>query len=65
MSYLQERCVHELKSLHELFITSEANLTPEPQDLHELKKKTDLWQELMNNKEDVEKKLEPLKDKFA
>ncbi len=40
-------------------------MTPEPQDLHELKKNTDLWQELMNNKDDVEKKLEPLKDKFA
>lgn len=51
MSYLQERCIDELKSLHELFKTSEANLTPEPQNLQELKKNTDLWQELMNNRE--------------
>jgi hypothetical protein len=44
MSYLQERCIDELKSLHDLFKTSEANLTPEPQDLQQLKKNTDLWQ---------------------
>jgi hypothetical protein len=37
--------------LHDLFKTSEANLTPEPQDLQQLKKNTDLWQELMNNRE--------------
>lgn len=65
MNYLQERCIDELKSLHELFKTSEANLTPEPQNLQELKKNTDLWQELMNNREEFEKKLDPLKDKFA
>ena len=65
MSYLQERCIDELKSLHELFRTSEANLTPEPQDLQQLKKNQDLWEELMKNREEFEKKLEPLKDKFA
>lgn len=40
-------------------------MTPEPQDLQQLKKNTDLWQELMKNREEFEKKLDPLKDKFA
>ena len=47
MNYLQEKCVEELRGLHDLFKTSEANLTPEPQDLHQLKKSTDLLQELI------------------
>lgn len=57
MSYLQEKCIEELRSLHDLFKTSEANLTPEPSDLQQLKKNTDLWLSLMQNMKDFEAKL--------
>ena len=63
---LREKCIDELTQLHTIFKDAERNLLPEPQNLHQLKKSTEEWQRLMDNKTlQFEAKLEPLKDKFA
>lgn len=65
MTYLQERCVNELKELHDLFKNTEARLSPEPQDLPQLSENIRIWDEKMKSREEIEGKLQPLKDKLA
>lgn len=65
MAYLQQHCVNELSDIHEKLRSAEASLTPEPHDLHELKASTDLWQGLMDDKDVLFDRLEPLKEKLA
>jgi len=65
MAYLQQHCVNELTDIHEKIRSAEASLTPEPHDLHELKSSTDLWQGLMDDKDVLFDRLEPLKEKLA
>lgn len=40
-------------------------MRPDPQDLPQLSDTIKLWEDKVNTKEEVESKLEPLKDKFA
>ena len=65
MNHLQERCVEELKELHDMFKTTEDKLLPDPQDLKQLNETIKLWEDKSMTLEEVEAKLEPLKDKFA
>lgn len=62
---LQEKCVSELKFLHELFIRSEENLGAVPQNLHQLKANMDLWKSLVDKLPEHEEQLEPLKENLA
>lgn len=50
MANLQQRCVNELKDLHEMFKSTAAKLGPEPQDLPQLSENLKLWEQKMNSK---------------
>jgi DNA repair exonuclease SbcCD ATPase subunit len=65
LSHLQQHCVDELKDIHDKFRQGEEDLSPEPQDLHDLKRNTDLWQQLIDQKDRLFERLEPLRDKLA
>ena len=57
MSHLQERCVDELKELHDMFKTTEEKLLPDPQDLRQLNDTIKLWEEKTKSLDEVEAKL--------
>lgn len=48
-----------------MFKTTEDKLLPDPQDLKQLNETIKLWEDKSMTLEEVEAKLEPLKDKFA
>ena len=64
LNFIQEMTLQELNNLHNLFQTSASNLGPTPADLHPLKKNTDTWQKLTEQKPAIEAQLGPLEDKF-